>query len=105
MNSVKLNGSLFTLYKMVGKKRHYIESGKVCSAEFPGDNGPCGVLVLGHPVTVGSLSRWWTTTPIEDFMIVSADRTELVFKTRNSTYTIVTDRCKKGVDHEKENSR
>lgn len=63
-----------------------------------GDYGPASIVVnemgdvdynarpeVGKPITVGSLSHWWSTTAVTE--IIEDTPKKIIFKTMNSTYT------------------
>lgn len=62
-----------------------------------GDYGPASIVVnemgdldynarpeVGKPITVGSLSHWWSTTPVTEILYDSPNQVR--FKTKNSIY-------------------
>lgn len=93
ITNVKLNGSR---YSLVRDGDGAGDSGRMLNAIHPEimEDIP-GQIIIGYLIQCGSRfprsmqwQDWWLTTPVVEILSVNDDRTEVKFKTKNSTYTV-----------------
>lgn len=98
LNEVKLNGQCYSLRRIKNKEGvendGFGDSGRMFNCiNFDIDEITHGEIKVGCSVQCGSLlarsfgwQDWVVTTPVTEIVRVNEDRTEVEFKTQNSTY-------------------